>query len=337
VGVGDQPLWEVQWHSGGGGRVRRLVLTRRGGRVLAAVLGLVLVLVLAVVGILPIGLRGVLERITVRALRRENRVLRAEQASLRERALASAEVLHAQLHRARRLAWVVAVPEQGWQTGVPAERPAADAVNDDLTAWLAARGGELERFAAELAAPGRELPCPLPALPTGAPLDMRRAVPVAAYGWWTSPFTGKRDASHGVTLAASAGEPVLAPGAGRVAWAGAVRERRANEWTRFGTLVILDHGGGVWTVFGHLRDVVVRRGQRVVRGERIATVGNTGWTRVPALYFEVRWPVAGESVPVDPALFSLALPLPELDARLVDPRGELPADWAKLEHLRLAR
>ena len=337
MGVGGQPLWEVQWHSGGGGPVRRLILTRRGGRVLAAALALVLILVLAVVGILPVGLRGVLERLTVRAMRRENRVLRAEQATLRERAAAAAEVLHAQLHRARRLAWVVAVPEQGWQVGVPAERPAGDALNEDLTAWLAARADELDRFAADLAAPVRGLPCALPALPTGPPLDMRRAVPVAAYGWWTSPFTGKRDASHGVTLAAAAGEPVLAPGAGRVAWAGAVRERRANEWTRFGTLVILDHGGGVWTVFGHLRDVVVRRGQRVVRSERIATVGNTGWTRVPALYFEVRWPVAGESVPVDPALFSLALPLPELDARLVDPRGELPADWAKLEHLRLTR
>jgi murein DD-endopeptidase MepM/ murein hydrolase activator NlpD len=330
-------LWEVQWHSGSGGRVRRLVLTRRGGRVLVAVLGLIAVLVLGVVGILPIGVRGVLERITVRALRRENRVLRVEQATLRERGLVAADALHAQLHRARRLAWVVTVPEQEWQLGVPADRPVPAVLNDDLLAWLSDRSGELARFADELSPPTRELPCPLPALPTGPPLDMRRAVPVATYGWWTSPFTGKRDASHGVTLAAAAGEPVLAPGAGRVAWAGSVRERRANEWTRFGTLVILEHGGGVWTVFGHLRDVVVRRGQRVVRGERIATVGNSGWTRVPALYYEVRWPVDGASVPVDPALFNLVLPLSELDARLADPRGDLSGDWAKLEHLRLAR
>jgi murein DD-endopeptidase MepM/ murein hydrolase activator NlpD len=337
VGVGDQPLWEVQWHSGGGGRVRRLVLTRRGGRVLTAALGLALVLLLAIVGILPIGLRGVLERITVRAMRRENRGLRAEQVVLRERAMVAADAIHAQLHRARRLAWVVAVPEQEWQSGVPADRPVPAVLNDDLVAWLEARCDELMRFADELSVPARELPCPLPALPTGAPLDMRRAVPVATYGWWTSPFTGKRDASHGVLLAASAGEPVLAPGAGRVAWAGSVRERRANEWTRFGTLVILDHGGGAWTVFGHLRDVVVRRGQRVVRGERIATVGSSGWTRVPALYYEVRWPIAGESVPVDPALFNLVLPLPELAACLADPHGDLSGDWAKLEHLRLAR
>jgi murein DD-endopeptidase MepM/ murein hydrolase activator NlpD len=304
---------------------------------LAGALTLALVMVLGIVGILPIGLRGVLERFTVRALRRENRVLGAEQATLRERALVAADVLHAQLHRARRLAWVVAVPEQEWQSGVPADRPLPAALNDDLVAWLAARSGELTRFADELALPARELPCPLPALPTGAPLDMRRAVPVATYGWWTSPFTGKRDASHGVTLAASAGEAVLAPGAGRVAWAGPVRERRANEWTRFGSLVILEHGGGVWTVFGHLRDVVVRRGQRVVRGERIATVGTSGWTRVPALYYEVRWPIAGESVPADPALFNLALPLPDLAACLANPHGDLSGDWAKLEHLRLAR
>ena len=337
MGVGSQPLWEVQWHSGSGSRVRRLVLTRRGARMLAGALTLALVLVLGIVGILPIGLRGVLERFTVRALRRENRVLRAEQATLRERALVAADVLHAQLHRARRLAWVVAVPEQEWQSGVPADRPVPTTLNDDLVAWLAARSGELTRFADEFSLPSRELPCPLPALPTGAPLDMRRAVPVATYGWWTSPFTGKRDASHGVTLAASAGEAVLAPGAGRVAWAGPVRERRANEWTRFGSLVILEHGGGVWTVFGHLRDVVVRRGQRVVRGERIATVGTSGWTRVPALYYEVRWPIAGESVPADPALFNLALPLPDLAACLANPHGDLSGDWAKLEHLRLAR
>ena len=304
---------------------------------LAAVLVLALVLLLGIVGILPVGLRGVLERFTVRALRRENRVLRVEQAALRDRAMVATDALHGQLHRARRLAWVVAVPEQEWQLGVPADRPSAAVLNDDLVAWLRERSAELSRFAEELSLPARELPCPLPALPTGAPLDMRRAVPVASYGWWTSPFTGKRDASHGVTLAASAGEPVLAPGAGRVAWAGSVRERRANEWTRFGTLVILQHGGGVWTVFGHLRDVVVRRGQRVVRGERIASVGTSGWTRVPALYYEVRWPITGESVPVDPALFNLALPLTDLAACLADPHGDLAGDWAKLEHLRLAR
>jgi murein DD-endopeptidase MepM/ murein hydrolase activator NlpD len=118
-----------------------------------------------------------------------------------------------------------------------------------------------------------------------------------------------------------------------VLFAGTVRERRANEWNQFGNIVVIDHGGQVLSVLGHLREISVRRGQALARGDRVGSVGQTGWTRVPALYFEVRWPWQGATVPVDPALVALALPLEDIDARLDRPDYDLPAGFALVEHL----
>lgn len=112
-----------------------------------------------------------------------------------------------------------------------------------------------------------------------------------------------------------------------------MRERRANEWTRFGTVVVVDHGGAVFTVYGHLGEATVKKGQAVTRGTRLGRVGMTGWTRVPALYYEVRWPRLAGGAPIDPALLCIALPLDDLDARVADPRAGLPDDFANLSHL----
>ena len=178
-----------------------------------------------------------------------------------------------------------------------------------------------------LSAPYEALRCPLSSLPIASPIDAARAVPVALFGWRVSPFTGKTMAQYGVTLAASQGEPVVAPGAGRVLFAGSVRERKANEWTRLGNLVVVDHGGGVMTIYAHLRDTLVKRGQVVARAQRLGSVGQTGWTRVPALYYEVRWPVDDGSKPIDPGLVTPTVPVEDLDARLADPTGGLPGGF----------
>jgi murein DD-endopeptidase MepM/ murein hydrolase activator NlpD len=140
-------------------------------------------------------------------------------------------------------------------------------------------------------------------------------------------------AQNGTTLAAPQGEPVLAAGAGKVLFAGSARERKANEWTRFGNIVVVDHGGKVVTVYAHLRDVLVRRGQAVTRAQRLGSVGQTGWTRVPALYYEVRWPLDERSRPIDPGLVTPTVPVEDLDARLADPTAGLPGGFAILDHL----
>jgi murein DD-endopeptidase MepM/ murein hydrolase activator NlpD len=332
LGVNGDALWEIQWHPADGGRFRRLVLTRRGLRRTFWALAAVLLVVLVIMAALPLGLRGVLTSFTVDAARRENRALRLRAEELRERAYGLADRMRETVQRGRRVAWELGASPQVWEASCPAPPPRG-AEDETTIRWLGEQGVRLGALSEALAAPHDALRCPLAALPVASPVDVRRAVPVALFGWRVSPFTGKTMAQYGVTLAAPQGEPVAAPGAGRVLFAGSVRERKANEWTRFGNLVVLDHGGGVATIYAHLRDVLVKRGQAVARGQRLGSVGQTGWTRVPALYYEVRWPLDERARPVDPGLVTPAVPVEDLDTRLADPSGGLPGGYALLEHL----
>lgn len=332
MGLNGNTLWEVQWHPAGGGKFRRLVLTRRGLRRTVWALAAVLLVVLLIMAALPLGLSGVLTSFTVDAARRENRALRLRADALREGAFKVSDQLRESVQRARRVAWVVGAAPQVWEDSCPAVPP-RDAGDEIMIRWLGDQGVRLGALAEALAAPHDALPCPLAALPVASPVDMHRAVPVALFGWRVSPFTGKTMAQYGVTLAAPQGEPVVTPGSGRVVFAGSVRERKANEWTRFGNLVVVDHGGGVVTIYAHLRDVLVKRGQTVMRAQRLGSVGQTGWTRVPALYYEVRWPLDERTRPIDPGLAAPAIPVEDLDRRLADPSGGLPGGFALLEHL----
>jgi secretion/DNA translocation related TadE-like protein len=94
----------------------------------------------------------------------------------------------------------------------------------------------------------------------------------------------------GIDFAAEPGTPVLAAADGRVEVAG--------QAGRYGTLVVLDHGGVV-TYYGHLSAVDVAPGQSVAAGRRLGAVGSTGNATGPHLHFEVR--VGG--VARDPAAF----------------------------------
>lgn len=93
----------------------------------------------------------------------------------------------------------------------------------------------------------------------------------------------------GVIFAAKHGEHVKTGARGKVRFAG---------WFRgYGKIVILDHGGGYFTVFGHLAQLRVKVGEMVDGGAVVGTVGETGSLDGPGLYFEVRR--AGR--PLDPA------------------------------------
>jgi septal ring factor EnvC (AmiA/AmiB activator) len=84
----------------------------------------------------------------------------------------------------------------------------------------------------------------------------------------------------GVVFEAAAGLPVRAVAGGRVRYAG---------WFRgYGRLVILDHGGGYYTVSGHLAELRVAVGDAVASGAEIGTVGDTGSLSGPRVYFEIR-------------------------------------------------
>lgn len=103
-----------------------------------------------------------------------------------------------------------------------------------------------------------------------------------------------RSPHAGVDVDLPAGTPVVAIADGTVAFAG--------EQYFGGNSVVLDHGGGVFSVYYHLRDIAVAEGRRVARGERIGAVGSTGRATGPHLHFSVR--VGGGRI--DPSLlFSL--------------------------------
>jgi len=87
--------------------------------------------------------------------------------------------------------------------------------------------------------------------------------------------------NDGVNIQAGRGTPVLAAENGVVAYAG-------NELRGFGNLLLVRHAGGWVTAYAHNDRLLVRRGQKLRRGQKIATVGSTGNVTSPQLHFEIR-------------------------------------------------
>ena len=103
----------------------------------------------------------------------------------------------------------------------------------------------------------------------------------SGYGGRIHPTTGKYKFHGGLDIPGSYGSAIVAANSGKVIWAG-------NRGDSYGNYVIIDHGGGVSTLYGHASKVLVSTGQRVSRGQRIANVGSTGRSTGPHCHFEVR-------------------------------------------------
>lgn len=115
----------------------------------------------------------------------------------------------------------------------------------------------------------------------------------SGFGYRISPFTGHKQFHEGLDIANRTGTPVIAPANGLVVFTG----RKGG----FGKLIIIDHGHGITTRYGHLAKILVKVGQRVKRGEKIAEIGNTGRSTGPHLHYEVRL----NGVPVNPKRYIL--------------------------------
>ena len=106
------------------------------------------------------------------------------------------------------------------------------------------------------------------------------------YGWRTHPIFGTQIFHSGIDIAADYGDPILAADSGTVVYAG---------WMGgYGNAVMIDHGGGLVTLYGHNTAVLVSEGQAVDKGQVIAHAGSTGYSTGPHCHFEVR--LHGETV-----------------------------------------
>lgn len=121
-----------------------------------------------------------------------------------------------------------------------------------------------------------------------------------ARGWVTSdfgsrldPYTADRVMHQGLDIAAPHGKEVFSPSDGTVVFAGLEGG--------YGNVIVIDHGYGIKTRYGHLAKILVKSGVKVKRGEKIAAVGNTGRSTGPHLHYEVR--VNG--IPQNPRKFIL--------------------------------
>lgn len=163
-------------------------------------------------------------------------------------------------------------------------------------------------------------------IPSSCPLAGGGFVLVSSFGQRRSPFTRELEFHAGADLAAPVGTPVYAPADGVVAFAGTYPVGHGAAWWRYGNLVMLRNGDAAVTVFGHLQQAEVRPGQRLSRGDRLGTVGNTGWSTSPHLHYEVRRKGAdGVYRPVDPLIYILDHRWPNEDRLLLQARSQPPA------------
>ncbi len=152
---------------------------------------------------------------------------------------------------------------------------------------------ELERFAEVVTEEGQSLRAldrlmtrarkAIAALPSRWPV---RGAVNSEFGKRLSPWTKTPEFHGGLDISASTGTPVRAPAPGTVVFAGSHAE--------YGVAVVLDHGNGVRTVYGHLSKLGVREGQQVQRGIQLGSTGNTGRSSGPHLHYEIL--VKGQSV-----------------------------------------
>ncbi|MBN1571679.1 MAG: peptidoglycan DD-metalloendopeptidase family protein [Deltaproteobacteria bacterium] len=115
----------------------------------------------------------------------------------------------------------------------------------------------------------------------------------SGFGYRRSPYTKTLRMHEGLDIANKVGTAVIAPADGIVVFAGIEGG--------YGKLLTIDHGYGIATRYGHLDSILVKEGDKIKRGAKIGTIGQTGLTTGPHLHYEVRV----NSVPVNPKNYIL--------------------------------
>ena len=113
------------------------------------------------------------------------------------------------------------------------------------------------------------------------------------FGYRISPFTGRREFHKGFDIANRKGTPIIATANGTVTF--------ASKKGAYGNTVVIDHGHGMVTRYAHTQKILVKRNDKVKRGDTIALVGSTGRSTGPHVHYEVHL----NGIPVNPEKYIL--------------------------------
>ncbi len=115
-------------------------------------------------------------------------------------------------------------------------------------------------------------------LPNSQPVEA--AYSSSSYGWRIDPLNGHRAFHEGLDFPAAVGTPVFAAADGIVT--------EATHTPDYGNLIKIEHGSGLETRYAHNAKLLVKVGDRILKGQQIAMVGNTGRSTGPHLHYEIR-------------------------------------------------
>jgi murein DD-endopeptidase MepM/ murein hydrolase activator NlpD len=111
---------------------------------------------------------------------------------------------------------------------------------------------------------------------------------VSRFGYRRHPIWGRLSLHTGIDIAAPYGKPIMCADSGEVIYSG--------WWDGYGKAVVIDHGRGYTTVYGHMSRIYIQAGQKAEKSQVIGLVGSTGFSTGPHLHFEIRY----NGKPVDP-------------------------------------
>lgn len=212
-----------------------------------------------------------------------------------ETQLATLEEMYAELEREEQVLIEKESEKEELITKLNAKYEQLDALHDELSEISEEEERNLVKIASELSklyAEKKRIANPYSGGKLGMPIDSSYRV-TSNFGVRIHPITGKKKAHNGIDFGAPSGTPIYAAESGVVI---------VSKYTSgYGNTVIIDHGNGLWTLYGHIKNkgLLVSEGDEVKRGDKIALVGSTGNSTGPHLHFEVR----KNEVPVNPSSY----------------------------------
>jgi murein DD-endopeptidase MepM/ murein hydrolase activator NlpD len=156
---------------------------------------------------------------------------------------------------------------------------AKTSVDESTVRWTLQRARRLRHDLRELVEAVRRRQQLLATTPSIVPVASEDYCFTSAFGWRSSPFTGRREFHNGLDIGGYEGTPVIAPANGKVA---------ATGYGKYnGKYLRIDHSRACTTTFAHLAGFNVTEGQAVKRGQVIAFMGNTGQSTGPHLHYTI--------------------------------------------------